>query len=69
MMHKAGKANMYSQDVIDCLRTERARLQKECFSADTPYAKDGVMASFKCTGGDGSYTLEPKSRYVKLKFQ
>eukprot|EP01047_Picozoa_sp_COSAG01_P040784 COSAG01_NODE_3454_length_6075_cov_5.552878_6_plen_122_part_00 len=37
--------------------------------ADTPYAKDGVMADFKCPGGKGSYTLDPKTRYMKIKFR
>ena len=37
--------------------------------ADTPYAKDGVMADFKCPGGKGAYTLDPKTRYMKIKFR
>jgi hypothetical protein len=51
------------------LLDERERLQTECFNADTPYSRDGIMNSFKCSAaGGGSYTLDPKTRYVKAKY-
>ena len=46
----------------------RDKVFRECKNADTPYPKDGFMAEFKTGRDGGSYSLDPTTRYKRLKY-
>ena len=68
MMNRATGEDLVKEEVRQKLMAERESLQVECFRADTPYEKDGVMVGFKAKGKEGgSFTLDPKTRYIRIK--
>ena len=67
ILTKAVGQDLTQETVRDSLSKERETLQTECFRADTPYPKDGVMVQFKKGKDGGSFTLDPKTRYSRIK--
>lgn len=68
VLTKAAGQDLTQETVSNQLFKERETLQTECFRADTPYEKDGVMVSFRAKGKKGgSFTLDPKTRYIRIK--
>ena len=68
MLTRAAGADLASEEVRKKLLAQRELLQVECFRADTPYEKDGVMVGFSAKGSQGgSFTLDPKTRYIRIK--
>ena len=68
ILTKAAGQDITRETVRTQLLNERDKLQTECFRADTPYEKDGVMIGFKAKGKmGGSFSLDPKTRYIRIK--
>ena len=73
MLCQAAGKDLTEDRVRQALVAERELLQTQCFRADTPYEKDGIMVRFqaKAVRGSsvkqGSFTLDPKTRYQAVK--